>query len=139
MKDKVATILRIFLTLLLVISGVLFIIFYSTGEDFTSAVLTWGYILLAITAIVTIVFPILNTIANPKSGITILVGIIGFVLLYLISHGLASGSIEGDVYQTFNITEATSRFIGAMLNMTFILAILAVLAIIYSGISNSLK
>ncbi|MBE0639839.1 MAG: hypothetical protein IH598_15080 [Bacteroidales bacterium] len=139
MKDKVATTLRIFLTLLLVVSGVLFIIFYSTGEEFTSAVLTWGYILLAITVIVTIVFPILNTISNPKSGKTVLVGIIGFIVLYLISHGLASGNIEGDVYQVFNITEATSRFIGAMLNMTFILAIVAVLAIIYSGISNSLK
>lgn len=139
MKDKVATILRISLALLLVISGILFIIFYATGEGFTSVVITWAYILLAITALVTIVFPIIYTISNPKSGKIILIGLIGFVLLYLVSHGLASGNIEGEVYQTFNISQATSRFIGAMLNMTYILAVLAVLSIIYSGISNLSK
>lgn len=139
MKDKVATILRISLALLLVISGILFIIFYATGEGFTSVVLTWAYILLAITALVTIVFPIVYTISNPKSGKIILIGLIGFVLLYLVSHGLASGNNEGEVYQTFNIGQATARFIGAMLNMTYILAVLAVLSIIYSGISNLLK
>lgn len=139
MKDKVATILRIFLASLLVISGVLFIIFYASGEEFTSVVLTWGYILLAVTMLVTLVFPIIYTISNPKSGKTILFGIIAFVLLYLVSHGLASGNIDGEIYQTFNISGGVSRFIGAMLNMTYIMAALALLSIIYSGISNSLK
>lgn len=139
MKDTAATFLRIFLAILLLVSAVLFAIFYIKGQDFTSVVLTWGYILLGLTALVTIIFPIINTILNPKSGKTVLIGLIGFVILYVISHSLASGSIEGEVYQNFNITEGISRFIGAMLNMTYILAALAVLSIIYSGISNALK
>lgn len=140
MKDKVATILRIFLTVLLVISGVLFIIFYSRGEEFTSTVLTWAYILLGFTALITLVFPIVYLIMNPKNGKSIFIGILGFAVLFLISfYGLASGNIQGDVYETFNITENTSRFIGAMLNMTYILGGLAILSIIFSGISSIFK
>lgn len=140
MKDKVATILRIFLTVLLVISGVLFIIFYSRGEEFTSTVLTWAYILLGFTALITLVFPIVYLIMNPKNGKSIFIGILGFAVLFLISYyGLASGNIQGDVYETFSITENTSRFIGAMLNMTYILGGLAILSIIFSGISSIFK
>jgi hypothetical protein len=137
MKDKVATILRIFLSVLLVVSAVLFIIFYSSGEDFTNAVLTWAYILLAFTALITLVFPIVYLAMNPKNGKSIFIGILGFVVLYLIAYyGMASGSITGEVYETFKITEGTSRFIGAILNMTYILGGLAILSIIYSGISS---
>jgi hypothetical protein len=140
MKDKVATILRIFLTVLLVISGVLFIIFYTRGEDFTSTVLTWAYILLAFTALITLVFPIVYLVMNPKNGKSIFIGILGFAVLFLISYyALASGNIQGEVYETFSITEGTSRFIGAMLNMTYILGGLAILSIIISGISSIFK
>ncbi len=139
MKDKVATILRIFLTVLLAISAILFITFYTRGEDFTTVVLSWAYILLAITALVTLIFPILYIIMNPKSGKTVLIGIIGFVVLFFIANSMASGNIQGEVFETFNITEATSKFIGAMLNMTYILGVLAVLSIIYSGISSIFK
>jgi hypothetical protein len=140
MKDKVATILRIFLTVLLVISGVLFIIFYTRGEDFTSTVLTWAYILLAFTALITLVFPIIYLIMNPKNGKSIFIGILGFAVLFLISYYvLASGSTQGEVYETFSITEGTSRFIGAMLNMTYILGGIAILSIIISGISSIFK
>jgi hypothetical protein len=139
MKDKVATILRIFLTVLLAISAILFIIFYTKGEDYTSYVLSWAYILLAITALVTLIFPILYIIKNPKSGKTVLIGIVGFVVLFLIANSMASGNIQGEVFETFNITEASSKLIGAMLNMTYILGILAVLSIIYSGISSIFK
>jgi hypothetical protein len=76
---------------------------------------------------------------NPKSGKTVLIGIVGFVVLFFIANSMASGNIQGEVFETFNITEATSKFIGAMLNMTYILGILAVLSIIYSGISSIFK
>ncbi len=52
---------------------------------------------------------------------------------------MASGYNEGTVYETFNISEAKSKFIGGMLNSTYILAALAVLAIVYSSISSVFK
>ena len=139
MKDKVSTILRIFLTVLLAISAILFVIFYANGESFTNVVLSWAYVLLILSAIVIIVFPIISILSNPKSGKTMLIGLLGFVVLFIISYSMASGSTEGAVYETFNISEVTSRFIGGMLNLTYILALLALVSIVYSGISNFFK
>ena len=136
MKDKIATILRVILGLLLGVSLILFIVFYTKGEEFTNVVLIWAYILFALTALVTIIFPVINIILNPKSGKTVLIGLIGFAVLFIIAYSMASGYNEGTVYETFNISEAKSKFIGGMLNSTYILAALAVLAIVYSSISS---
>ncbi|HNV49553.1 MAG: hypothetical protein WBH71_04560 [Bacteroidales bacterium] len=139
MKDKIATILRVILGLLLGVSLILFIVFYTKGEEFTNVVLIWAYILFALTALVTIIFPVINIILNPKSGKTVLIGLIGFAVLFIIAYSMASGYNEGTVYETFNISEAKSKFIGGMLNSTYILAALAVLAIVYSSISSVFK
>ncbi len=84
-------------------------------------------------------FPVINIILNPKSGKTVLIGLIGFAVLFIIAYSMASGYNEGTVYETFNISEAKSKFIGGMLNSTYILAALAVLAIVYSSISSVFK
>jgi O-antigen ligase len=139
MKDRTASILRIFLAVLLVISAVLFVIFYIQGEDFTTTVMTWAYILLAITVVITIVFPIAFFISNPKKGKSVLIGLIGFVALYFIAYSISTGNITGDVYEKFDITETTSRFIGAILYATYILGGLAILSILYAGISSLFK
>ena len=140
MKDRTATILRIFLAVLLVISAVLFVIFYTQGESFTDTVMVWAYILLGITVVITILFPIFFFITNPKKGLTALIGLAGFALLYAIAHfSLASGATPGDVYETFNINEVTSKFIGSILYMTYILGGIAILSIFYAGISSLFK
>jgi len=140
MKDKTATILRIFLAVLLVISAVLFVIFYTQGEAFTDTVMIWAYILLGITVIITIAFPIFFFIANPKKGLTALIGLAGFALLYAIAHfALASGDISGEVYEKFEISQITSLFIGSIMYMTYILGGLAILSILYAGISSLFK
>lgn len=139
MKDRTATILRIILAVLLVISAVLFVIFYTRGEEFTNTVLTWAYILLAITAALTLIFPIVYFIGNPKKGKTVLIGLVGFAILYFISYQISSGSVEGDVYEKFDVNQMTSRFIGAILYMTYILGGLAILSIVYAGVSSLFK
>jgi hypothetical protein len=140
MKDKTATILRVFLAVLLVISAVLFVIFYTQGAAFTDTVMVWAYILLAITVGITIAFPVLFFISNPKKGLTAIVGIAGFALLYAIAHfTMASGDISGEVYEKFEITQMTSQFIGSMLYMTYILGGLAILSVFYAGISSFFK
>lgn len=139
MKDKTAAILRIFLAVLLAISAVLFVIFYSTGEDFATTVMSWAYILLGITVVITILFPIVHFIMNPKSGKVVLIALVGFAILYFVSYSLASGNIAGDVYEKFDISEAISRFIGAILYMTYILGGLAILSIVFAGISSLFK
>jgi hypothetical protein len=139
MKDRTASILRIFLAVLLIISAVLFVIFYTQGEGFTTTVMTWAYILLAFTALITILFPIILFVMNPKKGKAVLIALVGFVVLYFVAYSIATGDVTGKVYETFDINEATSRFIGAILYMTYILGGLAILSIVYAGISSIFK
>lgn len=139
MKDRTASILRIFLAVLLVISAVLFIIFYTQGEGFATTVMIWAYILLAFTTLITILFPIVLFIMNPKKGKAVLIALVGFVILYFVAYSISSGDASGKVYETFDINEATSRFIGAMLYMTYILGGLAILSIVYAGVSSLFK
>lgn len=140
MKDRTATILRIFLAVLLIISFVLFVIFYTRGESFTDTVMIWAYILLGITIVITIMFPIFFFLTNPKKGLTVLIGLAGFAILYAVAHfTLASGATPGEVYEKFDVTTTTSRFIGSILYMTYILGGLAILSIVFSGISSLFK
>jgi len=124
---------------LLAISAVLFVIFYATGEDFATTVMTWAYILLGITVAITILFPIAHFIMNPKSGKVVLIALAGFAILYFVAYTMASGSTTGTVYEKFDISEATSRFIGAILYMTYILGGLTILSIVYAGVSSLFK
>ncbi|HZK08534.1 MAG TPA: hypothetical protein VFC92_10070 [Bacteroidales bacterium] len=140
MKDKTSTILRIFLTALLVVSAALFIIFFIKGEDFTNTMLWWAYILLIFTIAITFIFPIINMISNPKQAITVLVGLVGFVVLFGIAYYVfADSNVDSKVYEQFHITPAISKIIGGILWMTYILGGLTVLSIVYAGISSLLK
>ena len=140
MKDKTATILRIFLTALLVVSAALFVYFYIQGEDFTNTILWWAYILLIFTIAITLIFPIINFIANPKKGLTAIIALVGFAVLFVIAYyGIAEGNVDGKVYEQFAITPAVSKLIGGILWMTYILGGLAILSIVYAGISSLLK
>lgn len=140
MKDKTATILRIFLTVLLVVSAALFVYFYIQGEEFTNIILWWAYILLIFTIAITLIFPLINIISTPKKGITALIGLAGFLILFAIAYyGLAEGNVDSKVYEQFSITPAVSKLIGGILWMTYILGGLAILSIVYAGISSLLK
>jgi len=139
MKDKTATILKIFLAVLLLISLALFVLFYIGGEQYTNTVLTWAYILFALAVVITILFPIAYFISNPKKGKKMLIGLVGFAILFVIAYYMSSGDVTGGVYEKFDITESTSRIIGAMLNTTFLLGAIAVLSVIYAGISGFFK
>jgi hypothetical protein len=141
MKDRTATVLKAFLAVMLAISAILFVIFYTQGADYSSVVLSWAYILLVITAAITILFPIAFFVMNPKKGLTALIGILGFVVLYLIAYfGFAStGNVSEEIAVNFDISESVSKMIGGILYMTYILGGLAILSIVYASISSLFK
>ena len=68
-----------------------------------------------------------------------LIGIVGFAVLFFIAYSISTDNIVGDVYETFDISASASRLIGASLLMTYIMGGLTVLSIVYAGIANSFK
>ncbi len=147
MNEKVNKILQFVLYGLLAVSAVLFVIFYAKGESMTTqegtsmidTVAYWSYILIGIAVLLIIIFPIVYFIRNPKSALQFLGVIVVFAILYGISYMFASGSIDGTIYEKFDITESVSRFIGSCIITTYIFAGLAVLSIVVFGIINAFK
>jgi len=139
MTDSINKILQISLYVILAVSLVLFALFYINGESMTNTVLYWAYILLAITVLLLIGFPIFFFIKNPHKGLTVLFVLVGFIILFGISYLFASDATNAVIYEKQNITPGVSRFIGAGLIMVYILTGIAVLSLIYTGIVNAFK
>ena len=139
MTEKIAKLLQMFLYALLGISALIILIFYIKGESAADIIIDWAYFLLILTIAISVIAPIIFYIKNPGKAKTVLTGIVVFVVLFVIAYLLASGSIQGDVYQKYAITANTSKIIGGMLITTYILGGLAILAIIYASIAKFFK
>ena len=121
------------------ISALIIIVFYAMGDSAADIIIFWAYILLLLTIAISIIAPIIYYFKNPAKAKTVLTGIVIFVVLFFIGYFLASGNIQGDVYQKYAITANTSQIIGGMLITTYILGGLAILAIIYASIAKFFK
>lgn len=138
MTEKIAKSIQIFLYVLMGVSALIIVLFYTQVAS-VDVIIYWAYILLILTIAISIISPIIYYIKNPAKAKTVLTGIVIFVVLFLIGYFLASGNIEGEIYQKYSITERTSQFLGGMLITTYILGGLAILAIIYSSIAKFFK
>ena len=131
-------ILRIFLAVLLAISALLALLFYidAISDD---VLIYWGYFLVIFTAVITILFPLAFLILNPKNSIKIFIGIGVMVVIAIIAYSLATVGFTDLQLEKLGITAGTSKYVGAGLIFTYILASLAVLSIIYASISRIFK
>lgn len=140
MTDTLNKYLQIGLFVLLAISLVLFVVFYINGESMADTVMYWAYVLCGITVALLIAFPVIFFIQNPKRGLVFLGVVVGFAILYGISYAMADGSISNvTLFEANGVTEGISRMIGAGLIMTYILAGLTVIGLVYAGISKAIK
>ncbi len=73
---------------------------------------------------------------NPKNAIKILVILVGLVIVGFIAYSMATNSFTMLELQTLETTESVSKSVGASLIFTYIVGGVAVLAVVYSGISN---
>ncbi|MDT8393052.1 MAG: hypothetical protein RQ761_04370 [Bacteroidales bacterium] len=131
-------ILRIFLGVLLGISALLAALFYG-GAISDDVLIYWGYALLIFTAVITILFPIAFLILNPKNSIKIFIALGLMVIIAIIAYSLSQVGIEELRLEKLGTTAETAKYVGAGLIFTYILAGLAVLAIIYASISKLFK
>lgn len=139
MTHKINKILQFGLYFILALSVVFFGLFYINGESMADLVMYWTYILLAITVILLLVFPIKSFITNPKKGFRFLIAVVGFIIIYGISYALASGETNATIYEVQNISTSVSRLIGAGMIMTFIIGGFALLGLIISGLLKAFK
>lgn len=94
------------------------------------------YILLVIAVLAALGGTVMTAIANPKKLMGSLIGIGAMIVVFGISYAIASGEV---IEAYGDITETTSRMVGAGLFTFYILLVLAVLSIVYASISRMLK
>jgi hypothetical protein len=99
-----------------------------------NAGLILAYILIGLCALAAIVLPIMQSIGNPASLKKGAIGILGLVVLFVVCYFAANGDTMGA-----EITESTSKRVGAGLTMFYILAIVAIGGIIYTEFSKATK
>ena len=152
MSDKIRKIISIILYVLMGISLILVVIFYFgkvvPGTEGTSMkeplitgkILSWAAMLVILTAGLTIIFPIIHLISNPKSAKQVLFVLLGVAILIFIAYSLASNEVlEIPGYTGKDNVQGTLKFVGTGLFLTYILAGLATLSILYSEISKYFK
>lgn len=98
-----------------------------------------AYALTLLAAIAAIVFPIINSMNEPKSMIKSGIGIGGLLVIFLISW-LISGN-EFTAYQAseFGINATLSQFVGGLLIMMYLLIAIALGGILYTSFSKFKK
>ena len=149
-------ILRIILIVIFSISAIITIWFYAGGTNTielaggtkietypkaTDTLLVWTFILTGIAVGITILFPVIHMIKNPKNAKKGLMGILALAVIVVISYGLASSEIldikNADLAQ-YNVP-STLKFAGMMLNTTYAFSFLALAAMAYSEIAKAFK
>ena len=96
------------------------------------------YVLLFIAVAAAVIFPLLNSIKEPKALIRTGLGVAAILVLFGISYGLSDSKLSRNAL-SFGLTESTVKLISAGLIMFYIVLILAILALIYSEISKAFK
>jgi uncharacterized membrane protein len=141
------------LLIVAIISLVLFVLFYfgGVGEPlngewknpaYTSEVLIWSYVLLAICAISMILFGIMQFFnkfrTNPKGAITSLAVFVGFVVLLIIAYTvgdvtkLSGINADSQKYNVDSWLKITDMWLYAM----YTLLVLSVLAMIWGSVKR---
>jgi len=138
MTDKSSKLLQILLGAILAVSALLGILFYANviSDD---VVLYWGYILVIITAAITIVAPLIYLIFNLKSAVKFFIILGAMVVLAIIAYALSTNEFSALQLEQMKSTAETSVTVGAGLIFLYILAALAILSIIFASISRIFK
>ena len=107
---------------------------FAAGEDVASV--TWAlyvsYIILAIVVLFVLFFVLKGIFAGNVKKTLLSIG--GFLLIGVVSYILASNSIDGlPLNDGEAITPSASKWVGAGLYTFYILAVLAIVAMVFSG------
>ncbi len=101
--------------------------------------LNMAYVTFGIALVIALIFPIIHMFSNPKSALKGLVGVGIIVVLGLISYLLSSNELTQQQLDKLNVTENISVWVGAGINLSFIIGIVAILSAIFLAIKGSIS
>lgn len=137
MSEGLTKVLNIVLYVLLGVSALLGILFYTESVS-AETIIYWCYALFFLGAAVAIVFPIINMAKNPSGAKSALVGVIALLIVFGIAYALGGDEMTPKYEKFIDGPEASKR-VSMGLIAFYILAIGAIVATVFSGISKLFK
>ncbi|MEQ6119391.1 hypothetical protein [Reichenbachiella sp. MALMAid0571] len=107
--------------------------------DSIDIILYISYALTILAAIAAIVFPIINSVSDPKSLIKSGLGLVALVVVFGISWALAGSEFTEYQASEFEMNASLSKFVGGTLIMMYILTGIAIVGIVYTEFSKMIK
>ena len=113
------------------------------GDDVSDSVLDGyffvAYVAFGLSLIIAILFPIIQMASNPKGAIRTFIGIGIVVVLWFIASAFSGNEFTAMELEKMKVTADVSVMVGTGLIYTYIIFGLAILSIIYAGVSNLFK
>lgn len=137
-----------FMAVSLVLVGIFFFGGFVEGTEGTGAaeplitefILKWAYVLLFVTLAIMIVFQVVFMFSNLKALKRTGMILAGAAVLVFISYKLADDTVLNLIQYTGpDNVPGTLKTVGTTLIFTYILGVLAIVAILYSSIANLFK
>ncbi|MBO7372243.1 MAG: hypothetical protein J6U34_07030 [Bacteroidales bacterium] len=131
---------RILELILLGISAVLLVLFFTSPHDTASdpivnTYLYWTYILFFVALVLLVIFQLIQIFSSKRGIINFVLLLVGIAVLVGLSFVLAKG---GPVNTSVAYTESVSKFSDAALILTYILGGAAICALLWSVIKNAI-
>ncbi len=146
---KLSNILSYVLYALIAVTVVLTIMYFTGGEVpgetyktpvYTDIFLNWAKLLVAATAIITVLFEVVNVVLNPKNAVRSLISIAVLIVIALVSYSLADSTpLELGGYEGADNVPSMLKLAGAFLYGTYALLGIVIVAIFGTELSKLFK
>ena len=97
-----------------------------------------AYLLLFVTLLGVIIFPLIQTFSDFKKAKSGLIGLAGLVLLFFLAYAISPAD-QGLFYTNFNIGPKMSKFLGGGLFATYFIFLGVIISILYAEVSKLIK
>lgn len=149
MSNTLSKYLNILTYVMIGLTAVFVIMFYLGGEVpnqayptpvYSDLLISWASILFFATAALSIIFPIIQLIVNPKGAIKGLMGLVGLGLIILVSYSMSDATLlDLPGYTGPDNNPASLQFADTVLYTMYILGIGTIVAIVGSEIIRRLR
>lgn len=135
-SNSISLISRIVLIGLMVLGVVFWIMILNGGDSAVGPMLSWGYISFFAAVALALLSFVFGIMINPSAIRSVIIGIVVVAVIGGLSYVLADGSDFANYKDT---DEQTSKLVSTGLNAFYIVGLLAVLSVIYSGVARVFK
>lgn len=105
--------------------------------EISSSYIVWAYILFGIAALLSVLFPIINTISNPKNAVKALMGVAGLGLVFLVGYLMSDATPIASATDNANLANpSVLTFADTGIFATYFLFGFAILALLYTGVKG---